>query len=105
MGKRTQRMSFKDAMDIAESMDLPDGALFRGGWNDTSGKSVGMYLGLEMEDHAWEKRVSEALRAADAARAVSDEEVRGALWDGWTDIQRYRIVADLHAAGLKVVRR
>ena len=92
-----------------EAVKAALGVLFHGDWNDTDGESVGMYLSLEMEDHAWEKRISEALSAADAARAVGDEEVARAIGVGrdGTDYHWKDFVEDarhLRAAGLKVVR-
>ena len=87
-----------------EAVKAALGVLFHGDWNDTDGESVGMYLSLEMEDHAWEKRISEALSAADAARAVGDEEVVRVLDDNFTRLEALNVLELLQAAGLKVVR-
>lgn len=87
-----------------EAVKAALGVLFHGDWNDTDGESVGMYLSLEMEDHAWEKRISEALSAADAARAVGDEEVVRVLDDNFTRLEALNVLELLQAAGLNVVR-
>ena len=47
------------------------GALFRTGWADTRGKSVGLNIGLEMLDTGWEDRVRSALTETLAVMPVT----------------------------------